>query len=83
MFFIKNNIYNVSGVHKINIYNLAKKIAKILKVEIILPKKNKNIGSPKHAVALDNSAYYKEFKRIKLTSLDHGIRKTIEWNKNI
>jgi nucleoside-diphosphate-sugar epimerase len=83
MFFSKNNIYNVSGVHKINIYNLAKKIAKILKVEIILPKKNKNIGSPKHAVALDNSAYYKEFKRIKLTSLDHGIRKTIEWNKNI
>ena len=48
MFFGKQNVYNVGGVNKVNISNLAKIIAKILKVKITLPKKNKNIGSPKH-----------------------------------
>lgn len=83
MFFGKKNIYNVGGVNKVNILNLAKIIAKILKVKIILPKKNKSIGSPKHSLTMDTSTYYKEFKKIKLTPLECGIKKTITWNKNI
>jgi hypothetical protein len=30
---------------------------------------------------VDTTAYYKEFKKIKLTPFKYGIKKTIEWNK--
>ena len=83
MFFGKKNVYNIGNPERISILNLAKKISKIIKAKIILPKKNISIGSPNNTIVVDMALYYKEFKKFNLKDLNFGIRKTVEWNKSV
>lgn len=81
LFFGKKTIYNIGGKSKISIYNLAKKIGKILSVPVIkFAKKQKKIGAPKEA-RVSIMRYEKEFGKINLKNLDYGLNKTVEWQK--
>ena len=84
LFFGKKTTYNVGGEEKISIHNLAKKIAKILRVPVNTKKTSysKGIGAPKNAF-VNTSLYKKEFKNYNFIKLDEGLERTIEWQKKI
>jgi len=81
LFFGKESVYNVGGIKKFSILQLASYIAKELNVPFIskIDKKN-NQGAPNH-VQIDVGKYKKEFKKIKFIDLKEGLKKTILWHK--
>lgn len=81
LFFGKKELYNVGGVKKHSILDLAKHVAEELEVPFAYKKdKKNNKGAPNH-VQIDISKYKKEFKNIKFTNLKNGLKKTIVWHK--
>jgi len=79
----KHQIYNVGGVSTVNILSLAKKIKKKLKnksIKIII-KKKKDIAPS--FVKININLIKKEFKKKKFVNFDHGLAKTVEWQKII
>lgn len=79
LFFGKEAIYNVGGISKIKIHDLARKIGGILKVPVIRPDKNLSLIGAPEKVELDLSRIRKEFKKNKFINLDRGLRNTISW----
>jgi nucleoside-diphosphate-sugar epimerase len=78
--FGKHTTYNVSGKESITIRQLAKKIANKFKIKVQIKKKNTLLGSPKNT-SLSIKRYESEFGKIKLTKIDDGLKKTINWHK--
>ncbi len=81
----KQKLYNVGGKESISIYKLAKTIQGITNCKIERPKKyNSNglLGAP-DKVKISINRYEKEFKIFKQKSLQYGLKKTIDWYKNI
>ncbi len=81
LFFGRESIYNVGGISKIKIKNLAGKIGGILKVPVVRPDKNLSVIGASDEVELDLSRIRKEFKKNKFIDLDRGLRKTISWQR--
>ena len=82
-FFGKESVYNVGGMKKISIRQLASYIAKELNVPYLSKINKKNIqGAPKN-VQIDIGKYKKEFKKSSFVDLKDGIKKTIIWYKNL
>jgi len=79
----KETVYNVSGIHKISILEMANKIAKILNSKVLCPKNNQGSlsGNPK-LVNLSIDRYISEFNKSEFVSVDYGIEKTVEWIKS-
>lgn len=76
-------VYNVGGVERTSILELAKKIGKYFDKEIIIPLDDNSLaGSPK-IVNIDISKYVGEFGPKNFISLDNGLNKTIDWLKYI
>ncbi len=77
-------IYNVGGFSKTTIGELAKKIGSSLNVPVLFPSTSINTlsGAPED-VSLDMSKVEKEFNKKEFVSLDEGLSKTIEWQKNL
>ena len=76
-----NKIYNFGASNPINIINLAKKIVKITKSNSkikFVPTRSWDKYSKRTA---NNKKLKKEFKGIKFTSIDKGLKHTIEWFK--
>lgn len=82
LIFGKKNIYNVAGKEKTSISSIAKKIGKILQIKVKFKKKSSLKGSPKNT-SLSINRYESEFGKTKLTSLDKGLNKTIDWYQNL
>ena len=83
LFFGKHKLYNVGGVTKLTILELANKIGSILNVPVILPENTEELkGSPK-IVNLSLEKYMSEFNKKTYTELDVGLRYTIEWQKKL
>jgi nucleoside-diphosphate-sugar epimerase len=80
----KDVVYNVSGMSKISILDMAKIIAKKLNCEVIIPKNNESElkGNPK-IVNISSKKYIDEFGKKEFVPIDDGIEKVIEWIKNI
>lgn len=80
----KEPIYNVGGFSKITIGDLAKKIGEYMKAAVIFPENSGNsiIGAPDD-VSLDMSKVMTEFNKKEFISLDEGLLRTIEWQKNL
>jgi len=76
-------VYNVGGKSRISIKELAKTIGKYIGVRVSVPKlSNKLLGSPDD-VFLSMKRYEKEFGKKKYFSFDKGIKKTVEWQKEL
>lgn len=74
-------VYNVGGMSRTSIYDLAATIAKSLKKGIILPEFQQPLqGNPK-IVNVSCSRYINEFKKEKFVHLNTGIDRTIDWYK--
>jgi nucleoside-diphosphate-sugar epimerase len=79
----KENIYNVGGKSKTTIADLAKLIGKTLKVPVNIPKSNKHLSGAPDDVSLNLDKIKKEFKKTDFVSLEDGMKKTIEWQKEL
>jgi nucleoside-diphosphate-sugar epimerase len=76
-------VYNIGGVSKTSIKELADTISKELAVDVIIPNVTKSLlGSPDN-VSLDMSRFEGEFGKIEYIPLDKGIKKTINWQMNL
>lgn len=79
----KDAIYNVGGKSKISIKELAEMIASILKVKVISPQASQTLEGAPDNVSLDMTRAEKEFHKINYISLQEGLKKTIEWQKEL
>lgn len=79
----KQSTYNVGGISKTSIRNLADVIANQIGVNVVLPKNINSLpGSPDN-VCLDMSRFEQEFGKFDYTDIDYGIKKTINWQKKL
>lgn len=83
LFFGKKNVYNVGGVKKISILDLARSVANELAVPFIYIKDKKNNQGAPNYVQINVDRYKKEFKNQKFISLKEGLKKTITWHKEL
>ena len=83
LLFGKDNIYNVGGVSRITIAELAKLIAKETGVSVIFPKHSSDLLGAPDDVYLDLTKIQQEFNKHQFVSLEDGIRTTINWQKNL
>lgn len=85
LLFGKKSIYNVGGFSVTTIASLAKKIGKSLNAKVIIPKKDQKITGAPENVRLDLGEVSREFKKDRkdYVSLDEGLRRTIEWQKEL
>lgn len=79
----KETVYNVGGESRTSIANLARKIGKYLKVKVIIPNKSRAKWGAPEDVRLDLSKIKKEFHKHKFISLNEGLRRTIEWLRQL
>jgi UDP-glucuronate decarboxylase len=79
----KGDIYNIGGKEIISIKNLAKKISKLTKSKLFIPKEIKNsIGAPNRAT-VSIKKYEDEFGKKILLPLEKGLKLTIDWQKKL
>jgi UDP-glucuronate decarboxylase len=74
-------VYNVGGMSRTTIADLAKCVGKYLNVPVIFPKNANEISGAPEDVYLDMSLVAKEFKKNRFVDLDIGLSNTIEWQK--
>src|SRR3990167_5679045 len=74
-------IYNVGGISKTTIAELAHKIGKLTGAEVILGDKGLD-GAPED-VSMDISKIIKEFGEREFIDLDEGLKRTIKWTKDL
>jgi len=72
--------YNLSGITKCSILEIAKIIGNQLKKPVLLAEAVGLAGNPK-SVNLSLDKYMKKFNKTDFISLEHGIANTIEWHK--
>jgi UDP-glucuronate decarboxylase len=80
----KNDIYNVGGFSKTSIADLAKNVCSILNSKCEIPQDdiNKLSGAPED-VSLDMGRYISEFNKVDFVTLEEGLKRTIEWQKEL
>jgi len=80
----KEVVYNVGGVSKLSILDLANSIAKKINCNVVLPTNNTNkmIGNPK-IVNISLDKYLKEFGDKSFIDINCGLDDTIEWQRKL
>jgi nucleoside-diphosphate-sugar epimerase len=81
LLFGKESIYNVGGISKIKIKDLAKKIGEELNVPVVMPKKNVSLAGASKEVHLDISRIRNEFNKDNFININSGLKRTITWQK--
>ncbi len=78
----KESVYNVSGISKISIYELAIHVGKLMNCSVNKSNDNTNemIGNPK-MVSLCLNKYFQEFGKKEFVSLEQGLLNTIKWQE--
>ena len=79
----KDVIYNVGGISTITILDLAKNIGKEFNKDVLTPIISNELAGNPNVVNISIEKYITEFNKKKFISLDDGLRKTIQWQKNI
>jgi len=74
-------IYNVGGLSRTTIAELAQKVGHYMRVPVEFPKDARELGGAPDDVYLDMSRVQKEFKKTQYISFDEGLIQTIEWQK--
>lgn len=74
-------VYNVGGISRTSIYDLAATVGKSLKKEIILPEFQQPLAGNPKLVNISCSRYTQEFNKTSFVHLNTGIDKTINWYK--
>ena len=74
-------IYNVGGLSRTTIAELANKVGHYMKVPVEFPKDSQELGGAPEDVYLDMSLVQKEFNKTQYVSFDEGLARTIEWQK--
>lgn len=77
----KSEIYNIGGISRTTIGDLAKEIGGIFSVPVSFPKISEEMQGAPDDVFLNMNKYEEEFGKFIFTSFDYGLRKTIEWQK--
>lgn len=77
----KDPIYNVGGISRTTIGELAHKIGSYLNVPVIFPADIQDIAGAPDDVYLDMKKVQQEFGKDRYVSLDEGLANTIEWQK--
>lgn len=75
----KSFVYNLAGIEKYSIIEIAKLIATINNVPLVIPEENKLIEGMPNNVSIDITKYQTEFNKNKFISVEKGINKTIDW----
>lgn len=83
LLFGKDNVYNVGGVSRITIAELAKLIAKEIGISVVFPKNPSDFLGAPDEVYLDLTKIKQEFNKHQFVSLEDGIKTTINWQKNL
>jgi len=79
----KETVYNVGGISRVSILELAEEIGNKLGKPVSTPDKTEEVlGNPK-VVNMSIDKYCKEFNKNTFISLDRGITNTIEWQIKI
>jgi nucleoside-diphosphate-sugar epimerase len=79
----KEAIYNVGGHSKTTIGELAKKIGGLMDVSVIFPETSKVLAGSPEDVSLDMTKTETEFNKKGYVGLDEGLKRTIEWQKEL
>jgi len=79
----KHVIYNVGGVSRTSIYDMAYTISKLLNVDVILPDLEKPLVGNPAFVGINCDRYMSEFEKNGFTHLKNGLEKTINWYKKL
>jgi len=74
-------LYNLGGYSTLTIAELAKKIAEIMDVPIVIPSAKNGVSGAPRDLCLDLTRIETEFGKPEYVSLDEGLRATIEWQK--
>jgi nucleoside-diphosphate-sugar epimerase len=78
-----NGLYNVGGISKLSIFELANKISSSFSKKVITPEIEESLsGSPK-IVNISIEKYLNEFNKKSFISFDEGLKNTIEWQKKL
>lgn len=74
-------IYNVGGLSRTTIAELARQVGRHMGVPVHFPKDAHDLGGAPEDVYLDMTLVRKEFNKSEYISLDEGLASTIEWQK--
>ena len=77
----KESVYNVGGISKTTVADLARKIGEITGAEVVFPNIKGGLTGAPEDVELDMSKVMNEFSFKGFVSLDAGLKLTIKWQK--
>lgn len=77
----KDTTYNIGGVSKLSIYELACKIGNILEKEVKIPQSSNSMAGNPKIVNVSIQKYMNEFEKTpkNFVDFDEGLKRTIEW----
>ena len=79
----KQAIYNVGGISRISIAELAEAIGRITKVSVRIPDSDKSgIAGAPDDVCLDITKFEREFHPMPFLPIDEGLSRTVGWMRN-
>ncbi|MDB5036484.1 MAG: hypothetical protein JWQ35_12 [Bacteriovoracaceae bacterium] len=79
----KEAVYNVGGLSRTNIRELALKVGGLLNAPVYFPSDVHELKGAPEDVQLDLSRVRHEFKKEHFVSLDDGLKRTIEWQRSL
>jgi len=77
----KSMLYNVGGVSRVTILELAETVGKLLEVEVTTSLSKGFLTSAPEEVSLDMSKYSQEFGAVDFKTLQSGLELTINWQR--
>lgn len=83
LLFGKSSVYNVGGVTKISIKDLAEAIAQKTNTKVLLPEVQAGLTGAPGAVGVNLANYLSEFGHHDFVDLNEGLDHTISWYKNL
>ena len=81
--FGKSILYNVGGVSRVTVLELAEVVGEFLQAEVTTSLSDGFLSSAPQEVSLDMSKYTQEFGAIDFRSLRNGLELTINWQREI
>jgi UDP-glucuronate decarboxylase len=83
LFSAREPVYNLGGGSHTTIADLARLIGKITQVPVIFPSNSREVVGAPEDLRLDLSRLESEFGKIRYTSLEEGLKATIEWQRSL
>jgi len=79
--FGKSMTYNVGGISRVTVLELAELVGNFLGVEVTTPLTDSFLSSAPQEVSLDMTQYTQEFGAVDFQSLRNGLGRTINWQR--